>query len=176
MFAWLLMRAWVPASASASLASRHRRPGVVERPSARLLVVDAKGRLLLFRFVYGKGALTGRVFWATPGGGLDPGESFEQAACREAFEELGLRVEDPGPQVARRQVRLTLPDGQLADADERFYLLRVDALAVSQRHWTELEREVMVAHRWWTAAELRATHEQVFPGNLAEILADIGIS
>ena len=47
---------------------------MVERPSARLLVVDAKGRLLLFRFVYGKGALTGRVFWATPGGGLDPGE------------------------------------------------------------------------------------------------------
>jgi 8-oxo-dGTP pyrophosphatase MutT (NUDIX family) len=149
---------------------------MIDRPSSRLLVVDAEGRLLLFRFEHGKGALAGSVYWATPGGGLDPGESYEQAACREAFEELGLRIDDPGPQVLRREVRLTLPDGQMADADERFFLLRVDALPVSQRHWTELEREVMVAHRWWTADELRATLEQVFPDNLAKILADIGVS
>jgi len=33
---------------------------------------------------------------------------------------------------------------------------------------------VMVAHRWWTAAELASTNEIIRPDNLAQILASIG--
>jgi 8-oxo-dGTP diphosphatase len=68
------------------------------RPSSRLLVVDAQNRVLLFKFNHTRGALSGQQFWATPGGGLDPGETYEQAACRELFEETGLTVDHPGPQ------------------------------------------------------------------------------
>jgi transposase len=39
----------------------------------------------LFRFEHKKGPLSGQFFWATPGGALEPGESFEAvflcAAC-----------------------------------------------------------------------------------------------
>ena len=56
------------------------------RRSARIIVLDPEGRVLLFRHAGSKG----RSFWATPGGGLEDGETFEQAAAREALEELGI--------------------------------------------------------------------------------------
>jgi len=55
------------------------------------LVVDLSGRILLFRFVHRIGALAGQDYWATPGGGVEDGETFEQAAIRELEEETGIR-------------------------------------------------------------------------------------
>jgi 8-oxo-dGTP pyrophosphatase MutT (NUDIX family) len=147
---------------------------MLERPSSRLLILDAHNRLLLFRFEHKKGPLSGKVFWATPGGGLDPGESYEQAACRELFEEMGLRSADPGPQVARREALFPLPTGEEAHADERFFLLRVNDLILSQEGWTDIEREVMTEHRWWSLADLRAISEQVWPEDIVDILIQAG--
>ncbi len=64
-----------------------------QRPSARLLVVDEQNRVLLFRFVFKEGALAGQEFWATPGGELDAGETFEEAAIRELFEETSIQID-----------------------------------------------------------------------------------
>jgi 8-oxo-dGTP diphosphatase len=146
-----------------------------ERPSSRLLVIDPEGRLLLFRFEHRTGPLAGQVFWATPGGGLDPGESYEEAARRELLEETGLSVDDPGPQVARRRAEFQAPDGERVTADERFFLVRVAAFDLSSARWTALEHEVMAEHRWWSAADLRSTAEQVWPEDLPALLARAGV-
>ena len=146
-----------------------------ERPSSRLLVIDPLQRILLFRFEHRQGALAGQEFWATPGGGLDPGESYAQAACRELLEETGLVVDDPGPEVGQRIVTFRMPDGEMVRSDERFFLVRADALAISTERWTDLERTVMAAHRWWSAAELVCTTEQVWPEDLTDLLVRIGV-
>jgi len=146
-----------------------------ERPSSRLLVIDPLERILLFRFEHKQGPLAGQRFWATPGGALDPGESYARAACRELLEETGLVVDDPGPEVGQRIAMFQMPDGETVHADERFFLVRVDALEISTERWTGLEREVMAAHRWWSAAELLSTAEQVWPEDLTDLLVRIGV-
>jgi 8-oxo-dGTP diphosphatase len=149
-------------------------PPMRERPSSRLLILNAERRLLLFRFEHKSGPLAGQSFWATPGGGVDPGETFEDAARREMLEETGLSIADPGPEVARREASFRLTTGELVASDERFFLIRVRDLEVSSANWTALEREVMSAHRWWSRADLVSTADQVWPENLAEMLIGAG--
>jgi len=134
------------------------------RPAARLLVIDPQGRLLLFRFTP-----TDRPpFWVTPGGAVDRGESFEEAARRELLEETGLD-RDPGPCVAVRHVQFVTLQGIEVDAEERYYAVSVDALEIDTAGHTDLEREVMLTHRWFTPDELSALDEAWFPVDLHDI-------
>jgi 8-oxo-dGTP pyrophosphatase MutT (NUDIX family) len=116
-----------------------------------------------------------QVFWATPGGGLEDGESYEDAALRELFEEVGLSVEHPGAQIAQRMARFTIPSGETVEADERFFVIFASESSVTDRNWTELEQEVMEAHHWWDQVELQCSIEQIWPDDLAQILIDAGI-
>jgi 8-oxo-dGTP diphosphatase len=140
------------------------------RRSARLLIIEPAGRVLLFRFVFRKGALAGEDYWATPGGGVEEGETFEQAAIRELREETGIRVESVGPQVGQREFVLQLSDGERVVADERFFRVEAKEATLSRDEWTAEEAEVMVAHRWWSRDELSQTSETVWPENLIEML------
>jgi 8-oxo-dGTP pyrophosphatase MutT (NUDIX family) len=139
------------------------------RPTSRVLVVDARGRLLLLLIEDAK-ARDAR-FWITPGGGLDPGESFEAGAARELWEETGI-VAPLGPCVWRRR-RLVMYDGRTYDFDERFFVVRVDSATVSSEHVTDWERRVLTGYRWWSLEELMATDEVLAPLSLAELIAPI---
>ena len=146
-------------------------PALRARPSARLLVVDPQGRILLFRFEFRSGPMEGRIFWATPGGALEPDESFEDGARRELAEETGLVIDDPGPQIAVRRFQMRAPEGDEVMAEERYFLVRVDPFDLADAGWTELEREIMTEHRWWTAAEIAAAAEKIYPEDLVEMVA-----
>ena len=135
-------------------------------------MLDAEDRVLLFRFEHKNGPLAGQAFWATPGGGVYPDESFEQAACRELYEETGLIVADPGPQVARRSAEFTLPSGELVRADERYFLVRAHALDVSRSNWSALEHEVVAGHKWWSKEEVAEATDQIWPDNLVELMVE----
>src|ERR1700723_1890835 len=140
------------------------------RPSARLLVLDPAGRVLLFRFGHRTGALAGHDFWATPGGAVEEGETFEQAAIREFEEETGIRVQDVDRPVARREFVLRLPDGEHVLADERFFVVETGRTSVSRDGWTALEAEVMTEHRWWSQDDLAQTTATVWPENMLAML------
>jgi 8-oxo-dGTP pyrophosphatase MutT (NUDIX family) len=138
------------------------------------LIIEPAGRVLLFRFVFKRGALAGEDYWATPGGGVEEGETFEQAAIRELREETGIRVESAGPPVGQREFVLQLSDGERVVADERFFRIEAKEATLSRDEWTAGEMEVIVAHRWWSRDELSQTSEIVWPENLIDMLPEAG--
>jgi 8-oxo-dGTP pyrophosphatase MutT (NUDIX family) len=143
---------------------------VRQRPSARLLITDPLGRVLLFRFEHRTGALAGSIYWATPGGGVEGNETFEEAAIRELWEETGICVDHIGPQIAQRQVVLQLSDGEFVNEDERYFHVGVSSNRLCTANWTADEVECMTDHHWWEQDLLKQSSEKIWPENLIDML------
>lgn len=136
------------------------------RPASRLIVLSPESHVLLFKFSHKDDALEGKTYWATPGGGLEYNESFEQAALRELFEETGLERKTVGPQITSRTFPMMLPNGESVLAEERFFIINADKSDIDRSGWSNNEKEVIHNHYWWTLEELRQTNEIIFPLDL----------
>jgi 8-oxo-dGTP pyrophosphatase MutT (NUDIX family) len=125
-------------------------------------VVDDDDRVLLVRFDFGD-----RVVWATPGGGIEEGESDEHAIRRELVEEAGLDDFELGPLVWTRTHHVPLGGGRWDGQSERYYLVRTPAFEPTPHlTWEELRSEGMTDVRWWTSDELRASDALFAPRRL----------
>ncbi|HEX2206005.1 MAG TPA: NUDIX domain-containing protein [Longimicrobium sp.] len=136
--------------------------------SARLVILDAAGRLLLFRYADEHRP----PFWATPGGRLLPGETYRAAAARELAEETGLDA-PIGPQVRERDAVYAVADGEPARWVERYFLVRTPGGELDRAGWSDEERRTIQAHRWWPLEELRTTGETILPEWLPALVAGI---
>lgn len=142
--------------------------GLRLRHSARVFLFDEAGDVLLIRFV---AELEGKpfVFWVTPGGEVEPGEDDRAAAARELFEELGLRVPLAGPVHEES-------GGEYMHLGERVRNFDVFFAAVCARTAPQLagvtsdEIRLMQEMRWWSAEELAATGERVYPQAIGRVL------
>ena len=140
-------------------------PALRLRRAARIIVLDPKGRVLMFRY-----DVPGRPpFWVTAGGECEPDESFEDAARRELLEETGI-IADPGPQIARLTPEFVTVEGEPVQADERFFIVHVAEARIDTSRHTALEQRLMTQHRWFTRAELADWAEAVFPQTITDMI------
>ncbi len=138
------------------------------RLCAKVLLVDAQERVLLFSGIDRQLPEEPPV-WFAVGGAVNDGETLEEAAIRETFEETGIHIEDPGSPVFRRRFRWVF-EGVPYDQEETYFMVRVQEVVPIDAGWTDVEKATITGHRWWTLGDLRQTTDAVFPDGLAQRL------
>jgi 8-oxo-dGTP diphosphatase len=105
------------------------------KPGISAAIITSEGRVLMVR----RRVKEGELSWQFPAGGIEEGETPEEAAVRETLEETGLKVEaerligqrvhpKTGREMSYTACRVVDGDAHVADADE------LDAVA-----WVSLE-------------------------------------
>ena len=141
----------------------------IERRAARALLI-ADGAVLLIEGTDPARTDVG-TWWLTPGGGIDEGESREDAVVREVLEETGLtlRLADVGPVVATRLADFEF-DGATYHQSEWFFAIEVEQFEPHGAGWEPIEHRALLAYKWWTVDELESTAAVVYPSELAAVL------
>ncbi len=140
-----------------------RATGHPLRPAVRALVVDPDGRTLLTRFEFRHGPV-----WASPGGGVEHGESHDEALRRELREELGLHDVEPG-QLLWTRTHWFADMAGWGGQTERQYLVRTPFFEPVPE--IDPTAEGIEEFRWFTEAELEGV--VTAPTRLAELLRDV---
>lgn len=135
------------------------------RRSARLVILDADDRMLLFRYADEHRP----PFWSTAGGELLPGETYRSAAQRELHEETGFAAAI-GPLLRTRVATYAVARSVAAQWTEQYYLVRTAARPPVRTRWTDEERSTIRDWRWWTLDEMDATTERFLPVWLPELV------
>jgi ADP-ribose pyrophosphatase YjhB (NUDIX family)/L-amino acid N-acyltransferase YncA len=136
------------------------------RPAARGVIVDPDDRILLVRFEFDDGPL-----WATPGGGLEAGETVVEGLRRELVEEVGLSDFADPVHLWHQEVvadgHATGYDGVLND----YFLIRTNHFTpAGSLTAAELAAENVHEMRWWTPAELEAHEGRFAPRELPALI------
>jgi 8-oxo-dGTP pyrophosphatase MutT (NUDIX family) len=143
---------------------------IERRRVVRLVVLDADDRILLFQT---RDPDHPGTWWELPGGGIEAGETYREAAARELWEEAGIAVAPAqvGPATWRRRASFRLRDVRRLQ-DEVVAAVRLPGAgpAVDGSRRVGCEAEDYFDFRWWPVAEIVHSGEVFYPGRLPVLL------
>ena len=127
--------------------------------TVKLLLIDEQDRVLLIRST---DPASGAQCWYPVGGGVETGESLQQAAVREAYEETGLSTLPVGYPVWTREHWYEY-DGRSVEVYEDWLLHKLQHFEPRPAGLSEFEAKAIAGFRWWGAEDLSQTTDTVFP-------------
>jgi 8-oxo-dGTP pyrophosphatase MutT (NUDIX family) len=145
------------------------RKHVKHRPTARIMLVNEGKEVLLYKTHFDPEVqLPPR--WLTPGGGIDEGETAQEAAVRELFEETGMRVDekDLGEPILVASGTWLWGDGVHSHTyTDTIYRFDVETFSPDTSGFTQDELRDVLEIKWWNVQELLDSEEQLAPQELA---------
>jgi 8-oxo-dGTP pyrophosphatase MutT (NUDIX family) len=139
------------------------------RMTVKLLLLDQERRVLL---VHARDPRTGRECWYPVGGGVEEGETLQEAARREAHEETGLADLPVGTPVWTRDHTYHY-GGRTVEVHEDWLLHSVEHFEPAPADLSEYETTSFLGFRWWATDELSQTTDTVYPPRLGPLLATL---
>lgn len=145
---------------------------IVERSVVRMVLKDSADCILLFH-THEVTAPEHGEWWELPGGGIDRGETYLDAAIRETREETGIVVSPP--QVGRptwRRIGSFRHRNVRHMQHEVVVAVTLDAPgpAIDERERFDYEKEDYFGFRWWPIIDIVKSTELFYPRSLPRLL------
>ena len=143
---------------------------MIRRMAIRAVIMTPDHRVLLMKL---QEPVTGFQVWITPGGGLEPGESDEEALRREVAEETGASDFLLGPPVWTRKHEFSW-NGRSYSQNEIYYLVQADYFnPVMDVEAAPGEASAFREFHWWSIDAIARSDEKFAPRNLHCLLESI---